>query len=283
MTEQRSAEWFDQRKGRVTASNAGAILGFSPYKTADDVMREMVRDHFGAEREFTGNIATEYGVAHESIAITDYELSTGATVIRCGFYPFEEWLGASPDGFIWVNGLIEVKCPYSKNIYRKASEQLHYYAQMQIEMYCSNREYADFYQWAPGAATIERVDINEKWLDENLPKLRAFYDNYLEELKSPEKHLEPKRKEIDTTEIAQLLSQYDDLQDAIDNATARKKEVLAMIVTLAGEQDAIICGRNLTKVEKQGAISYATAIKDIAPDADLEKYRGKPSSYWIIK
>ena len=60
-SEQRSEEWFDARKDKITASNVGAILGLSPYKKPDDVMREMVRAHFGAEREFTGNAATQWG------------------------------------------------------------------------------------------------------------------------------------------------------------------------------------------------------------------------------
>jgi predicted phage-related endonuclease len=63
--EQRSAEWHAARVGKITASRVGAILGNSPYKTRDDVMREMVREALGAELEFTGNVATEYGTANE--------------------------------------------------------------------------------------------------------------------------------------------------------------------------------------------------------------------------
>ena len=51
MTQQRTSEWFAQRKGKITGSIAGAILGLSPHLTRDAVMRRMVRDWHGAEKE----------------------------------------------------------------------------------------------------------------------------------------------------------------------------------------------------------------------------------------
>ena len=59
--EQRTPEWYEARKGRITASSVGAILGLSPHAKPDDVMRRMIREYQGLEPEFTGNTATEYG------------------------------------------------------------------------------------------------------------------------------------------------------------------------------------------------------------------------------
>ena len=42
--EQRSEEWFEARKGLVTGSSVGAILGLDPNRTKADVLRAMVRD-----------------------------------------------------------------------------------------------------------------------------------------------------------------------------------------------------------------------------------------------
>ena len=85
--EQRSEEWFEARKGRVTGSVVGGILGMSPYMTRDDVMRSMVRDWHGAESEFTGNVATQWGEFHEPGAVQDFTLETGLAVQPCGFFP----------------------------------------------------------------------------------------------------------------------------------------------------------------------------------------------------
>jgi len=79
------------------------------------------------------------------------------------------------------------------------------------------------------------------------------------------------------------IDEYLQLSDAISLATDRKKEVLADIVKLSGEKDSLICGRNLTLVKKEGAVSYAKAIKELLPGANLEPYRGKPTEYWMLK
>jgi hypothetical protein len=68
----------------------------------------------------------------------------------------------------------------------------------------------------------------------------------------------------------------------MDRAKERRDEVQAHIVALAGGRDALVAGRNVTKVERAGSVSYAKALAKYAPDADLEPYRGKPTSYWRI-
>jgi putative phage-type endonuclease len=286
MEKQRSAEWFEKRKGRVTGSVAGAILGLNPWMTADDVLRRMVREYHGAESEFTGNGATEYGQAHEEQAAFDYQLDTGRTVQECGFFTFEDWLGASPDGLIGFDGLVEFKCPYSKRNggeFKPLSEQPHYYAQVQIELLCADRHWCDFYQWSPvQAASLERVERSDQWLAENLPTLKAFHCRYLAALKAPAQHLEPKRPTVDSQEARRLLEEIDELSDAIDMATERKKEAMAALVKLCKDQNAEVCGRLLTNVEHQGSVNYSKIVKEHCPGVDVEQYRGKASSYWRL-
>ena len=91
MEQQRSKEWFEKRKGRVTGSRVGAILGLNPWQTREDVMRAMVREYHGAPSEFEGNVATEHGKAHEEEATLDFTLETGLDVEETGFHTFEDW------------------------------------------------------------------------------------------------------------------------------------------------------------------------------------------------
>lgn len=282
--EQRSEEWFNARKGRVTGSVSGAILGLAPYMTRNDVMRAMVRSYHGSESEFTGNIATEYGQRNELTAIQELSMYYDIAVEECGFFPKDEWLGASPDGLVGEDAIIEVKCPYGKRDskdFKPLSEQPHYYAQIQIELLCTGRSLCYFFQWSPVGQSLEEVRTDKAWLDENLPLLRSFYDEYILEINNPD-HLAPLRKELYGPKASALLEEYDDLTDAIERATERRKEVLAELVKAAKERDAIINGRKLTLVKKEGAISYAKAIKELAPDADLEKWRGKASEFWRL-
>jgi len=287
--EQRTPEWHAARKGRVTASMVGAILGHSPHMDRDDAMRRMVRDWHDAPPEFTGNVATEYGTFHEEGALAEYRMETGNTVEAVGFIPREDWAGCSPDGLVGLVGGVEIKCPFGKrkmqpgDAFKPLEEQPHYFDQVQFSLWVCERAWWDFYQWAPGGfSKLERVTPDAAWRSRNLPKLRAFWEDFLAERENPEPHLEPKRAVVDTPEAARLIAEYDDLCEAIERATERRKEVMDMIVGMAGERDALVAGRKLTRVEKAGAVSYAKALKAYAPDADLEPFRGKPSSHWRL-
>lgn len=286
--EQRTPEWYAARKGRVTASNVGAILGLDPYRNADDVLRAMVREYHGAEREFTGNAATEWGTANEALAKAAFELEFGVTIEPAQFvvHPEHDWLGASPDGWTGDNMIVEIKCPYALRnepmpLFKPISEQPHYYAQIQVQLACTGAKWCEFWQWNPFNTSLEVVCFDEAWWIENFQKLEAFYQRYLSEIDNPD-HLKPKRKEIETVDAKRLLQEYDDTLEIIDQATERKKELLARFVEMTGGQDGLICGRKLTKVVSQGSVSYAKVVKEHCPDVDLEPYRGKASESWRL-
>ncbi len=248
-------------------------------------MRRMVRDWHGAEPEFVGNVATEYGNFNEPGAIVDYRLQTGNDVAPGEFHKRGEWAGATPDGLIGADGLLEVKCPFGKRdggAFKTLAEQPHYAAQVQFQLWVTGRDWCHFWQWSPANAVLETVLQDAEWQAVNIPKLEAFWQRFMAERDNP-LHLEPLRAEIDTPFAVKLVSEYDDLTEAMERADARRKEVLAEMVALAGDKSAIFAGRNLTSVTKAGAVSYAKALATYAPGADLEPFRGKPSSYWLFK
>ena len=285
--EQNTTEWHEARKGRVTASIAGAILGIAPYMSRADAMRRMVRDAMGAEPEFTGNIATEYGQRNEDGARAEYTMLTGNAVDAVGFIAFEDWAGCSPDGLIGADGGLEIKCPFSMRDDAKAfktlAEQPHYMAQIQFSMAVSGRDWWHFFQWSPKGYALKTVLQDAEWQAVNMPKLRQFHAEFLANLKNPEDFLSAKRAEIDTPQAARMVAEWDQLQEAIDRAEERKKDLLAEMVAAAGERNSVFAGRNLTRTERAGAVSYAKALAKYAPGADLEPFRGKPTAYWGLK
>lgn len=282
--------FYTARRGRITASIAGAILGEAPYMTRDAAMRLLVRETLGAEREMTGNVATEYGTFHEDGARFDYELETGNTVTQSGFIPFEDWAGCSPDGLIGDNGGLEIKCPFglrkdeSPVPFKPLADQPHYYSQVQFSLYVTGREFWHFWQWTTKGTMMETVVPDHDWQADALPRLRQFYSEYLHELEhNADEHLIPKRVTIDTPAAHKMVAEWDELSEAIDNATARKKDLLADMVALAGEKDAEFAGRKLTLTKRAGSVSYAKAIAELLPDADLEKWRGKAGESWGLR
>lgn len=279
-----------KRTGRVTGSVVGAILGVNKYKSADDVLRDMVRAYHGAEPEFNGNVATEYGNFNEDGAIFDFVMESGFNTKKNEeffIHPEHDWLGATPDGLVGGDALIEVKCPFGKRAatsteeFLPISEQPHYHAQMQIEMACAGRSKCYFYQWSGKATQVEVVEFDTAWFDDALPKLNAFHERYLKEIDNRE-HLEPKRKVVDDEEAIKLIEEYEALKNLIDELTKRSKVIIERLVEISGEKDSEINGHKLTRVEREGAVSYAKAIKKYAPDADLEQFRGAPTTYWRL-
>ena len=290
--EQRTPEWFKQRKGKITGSVAGAALGVNPYMTPMQLIRRMVREYHGLESEFTGNIATEYGTLHEPLAQMEFVTKHGYAVHEVGFYvhPDYSWLGASPDGIFENNMgeqcILEIKCPFGLRNdllpeFKSLEQQPHYYAQVQIEMACAGIKQAHFYQWNKYGDSLEIVTFNKAWFDDAIIKLLAFYNCFLSEIDNPE-HLNDIVKTIESKQATALLSEYDQLGETIDNATQRQKEIIVELAKIANNKNAIINGRKFSQITRQGAISYAKAIKDLLPNADLSKYQGKPTSYWKL-
>ena len=287
MEQQRTEEWFEKRKGRVTGSNVGAILGLSPFMKREDVMRNMVRQYHGYPSEFTGNVATSYGTYNEPNALADYELKFNTKVVETGFHTFEDWLGASPDGLIDTDGLIEIKCPYGQRDknppeFKSIDYQTHYWLQIQFQLFVTGRQWCHFYQWSAYGYMLETVQFNQLAIGKYLPILKDFYNEYLVERELPQaqKYLDEKRQQI---RCEGQVGRYLMIAEQIKELEAEKKRLLDEIVKLADGKDSEINGHKLTKVTKAGSISYAKAVKELLPDADLTDYTSDPVSYWLLK
>jgi putative phage-type endonuclease len=284
--EQRTPEWFTARAGRVTASSAGALLGLSPHTSEADGFRRLVRSMHGFDSEFVGNVATEYGSFHEDGALAEYKMETGHEVTPLAFATHSDWLGAIIGGGLGDTGLVEIYCPFGQRDknppeFKSIDDQPHYYAKIQIQMYCTRRDWCNFYQWSPHGTKLERVEYNMDWIGKNLVQLGDIWARAKDA--DPADFVGPKRQEYDTPEAVKLVAEYDELRDAIDNAEVRKKDIVARMVEMSGKRDAVIGGRNLTLVKRSGSVSYAKALADLAPGANLEPYRGDPSEGWQLK
>ena len=291
--EQRTQEWHEQRKLRITGSRVGAILGLSPWQTRDDVLRAMVREYHGAESEFKGNPATEHGNANEQRAVLAFMRETGLNVEKCGFFPYGDRMGSSPDGLTDDGGVLEIKVPFglrNGGEFKPLAEQPHYAAQVQMEMLSAGRNHAYFAQYvAPKGdplspdyvqeqINVERVELDETWLDSNLDAISHFYDLLLSELDNPE-HLEPLRVIIDAQEV---LDEIDMLRTRQKADEAREKELLSVLIKQAEGKNALVNGRKLTLSKDSKSVAYAKAIAELAPDADLSKWTSVKRGSWRL-
>ena len=146
--EQRTDEWFAARLGKVTASKVSDVM--SKGMGRETYMTYLIAEVLTTERasSFT-NTAMEWGTATEPYARQAYEALNNLWVEEIGFaqHPTIERAGASPDGLVGDDGLIEIKCPNTathldtlidKTVPKK------YRDQMQFQMACTGRKWCDF-------------------------------------------------------------------------------------------------------------------------------------------
>lgn len=296
---QRTTAWHEARKGRITGSQAGALLGLSPHQTQAQAIRAWVRNAKGEESEILDNPAFAHGRRYERAAQLAMMRHAGITINDCGFLTYEDWLGASPDGLTDDGGVTETKCPFSWRALvvpkpKLLTDQPHYFAQVQLEILCAGATHAHFGQYRPPIGDplqhdyepeflhYERVEVDHEWRAHYLPELRSIWEMLQDELDNPA-HLEPLRVQLDTPEALRLADYIAELDASIEQATAARAAALDELVKLSDGKNAEVAGRKLTLVQRAGSISYAKAVKALCPDADLEQWRGKASEYWQIK
>jgi putative phage-type endonuclease len=156
--EQGTPEWHMQRLGKVTASRIADVL--AKVKTGEAVTREDYRTELVVQRltnkpsETFTNPAMEWGVLQEPMARITYEEKTSVFVEQVSFveHPTIEWFGCSPDGLVGEDGLLEIKCPSSKNHIKYllgGKPPAKYVPQMQCQMAVTGRKWCDFVSYDP--------------------------------------------------------------------------------------------------------------------------------------
>jgi putative phage-type endonuclease len=158
MIVQGSPEWFAMRCGKVTASRVADVLAKT--KTGWGAGRANYAAELIAERltqttapSFT-NAAMQWGTDMEPVARHAYAMRRGMAVSEIGFvdHPEVSMSGASPDGLVDSDGLVEIKCPNTAtHLDTLLSETVpgKYITQMQWQMACTGREWCDFVSFDP--------------------------------------------------------------------------------------------------------------------------------------
>ncbi len=186
--EQGTPEWKAERAGKATASKIADIVAKT--KTGWGASRANYMAQLVAERltsqptEGYSNAAMQHGTATEPEARDAYAFATDADVSQVGFvaHPSIEWSGASPDGLVGDDGLVEIKCPNTAThietllgdgIDRK------YVMQMQWQMACTGRKWCDFVSYdnrMPGsmALHVQRVHRDDALIASLETDVREF-------------------------------------------------------------------------------------------------------------
>jgi putative phage-type endonuclease len=179
MIEQRTTEWLQERCGKVTASRIADVMAKtkSGYGQARiNYMADIIAERLTNEpKPSFMTSAMQWGVDTEPQARAMYELQTGKDVVEVGFikHPEIEWTGASPDGLIDDDGLIEIKCPNTATHISTLLEckiDKKYLLQMHWQMICTQRQWCDFVSFDPRLPPQMQLHVQRVTLDDELAK-----------------------------------------------------------------------------------------------------------------
>lgn len=155
---QGSASWFAARIGKVTASRIADLMAKTKtgYSTSrNNYLAELLTERLtGVSAPCFINDAMRHGTEQEPYARLAYSAHKGVDVFEVGFvdHPEISMSGASPDGYVDDDGLVEIKCPNTAtHIETLLGEAIpnKYVLQMQWQMACTGRKWCDFASFDP--------------------------------------------------------------------------------------------------------------------------------------
>lgn len=178
--EQRTDDWYAARLGKVTASSLYKVLAKTKTGYGADrgnYMTQLVLERVtNSKADSYMNASMQWGVDQEPFARAAYEAATGVMVDEIGFVPHPtiEMAGASPDGLVGADGMVEIKCPDSKTALEcwlsENPVEGKYFAQMQWQMRCADRAWCDYVVFDPrmplkAQLFVKRVERDDAWLE----------------------------------------------------------------------------------------------------------------------
>jgi len=207
--------WYEVRAKRITSSKCGKIL--CQHSKTDALLKSVLYPSAMIHKP----AAIKWGNENEKLARCVYvqymkkQGHDGLVVEDCGFIVSlcEAYLGASPDGRVTdpssaqPNGILEIKCPYSKrtltpnqacddpSFYCKIENgkmllksSHHYYHQVQLQLYVSSDMFSwcDFCVYTTKGCLVSRITLDDQWVKDYVPQLKEYFNNFmLEEIVNP--------------------------------------------------------------------------------------------------
>lgn len=196
--QQGSPDWLHMRKGRITMSNLGKVVGHAPYnKLSPEDLAKVIKGEMKEEFSEEAKARMQKGNDYEPIVRNYMAKKLGKGIKETGFaiWKADNRFGASLDGVIDENTGIEIKCParmykpiaeYMANP-NKDSKDIRHIWKSQYDQIIGNgvitgRKKMIFCVYAIEEKTIfmQEVDVDyDYWFNFLYPKACEFWDKYM--------------------------------------------------------------------------------------------------------
>lgn len=188
MEEQRSPTWYAARLGKVGASRIAELMariktGYGASRA--NLMAELICERLtGVNAEGYKSAAMQWGTETEPAAKAAYIFMTDREIEDVGFidHPSIPMAGASPDGLVGIDGLVEIKAPYTAThieMLLSGSVEGKYFLQMMFQMAVTGRAWCDFVSFDPRLPPemqlwIKRIPRDDEKIAEIESEVRTF-------------------------------------------------------------------------------------------------------------
>jgi len=186
--EQGTEAWAAARRGKVTASRVADVIkktksGYSTSRKnyAAQLLCERLT---GRTAEGFSNAAMQWGTEKEPEARIAYEFMKNVTVDLVGFidHPTIAMSGASPDGLVGEDGLVEIKCCNTAThleVLMSGEIDPDYITQIQWQLACSGRKWCDYVGFDPRLPAhlqlfIKRIERDQRTIIELETEVSGF-------------------------------------------------------------------------------------------------------------
>jgi exodeoxyribonuclease (lambda-induced) len=198
---QGSDEWHNLRLGKITGSCFYKLLGTPAaskkylYQKASEIITNAKSDS-----ESFNNVHIQRGLDYECVAKAEYIKSNWTIIDDVGLIVLNDYVACSPDGLVEDDGIVEIKVPDSHNYFEQVIEIYNegekaipseHYAQMQFNLYVSNRKWCDYILYNPkhskhnNGLYIYRVNIDyamqdliRQVLQVSIEKIKEYIEQY---------------------------------------------------------------------------------------------------------
>ena len=191
--DQRSDEWFKARHGKFTASTIHKLLGARGLGQTGETyaIEKAIEQLYGQLEESYRGLDMQRGVDLEPYAFAKFkEQHPEAT--EAFMFPYGEHAGASPDGVVGKDAILEIKCPRPVKFFKIVADEKidpEYIAQMQFQMLCSNSSKAYFFNYCVidgeefhHTIEVPRDEVMIDLIKERLEQAIAIKEAYIEKI-----------------------------------------------------------------------------------------------------
>ena len=275
--QQGSQEWLSLRKKKITATDAGIILGINPWKTKQMLWQEKV----GLKEPDKMNEKMARGISLEPIALdafcktVGYKLSPTVLV-----HDSNSWAMASLDGMSENGQLVEIKC--GQKSYEQAKQGVipdYYYSQMQHQMYVAGVKQMSYFCFNGEDGICLDTKLCQDYVDTMLHQEQEFYRQIIE-FEPPELTDKDYLNMENNKEWKKLSLQFQMIKSNQRSLEELEQKTRQSLLELSKMSNAKGCGITVKKVILKGRIQMDQVPEDIKQS--LEIYRSKSTESFRI-